>query len=111
MDAAFDWLGYDIVPDAPIYPEYTEHMNQILATDEGYAAFVEHVATSTAGYGTPEMLTALDEMIAQTAEGSAKDPHRYYDQATYPSYLHDLRRFVEARRGYLDDWLADHPAR
>ena len=110
MDAAFDWLGYDIVPDAPIYPEYTEHMNQILATDEGYAAFVEHVATSTAGYGTPEMLTALDEMIAQTAEGSAKDPHRYYDQATYETSLADLHPYVENRRGWLDAWLAAQPA-
>jgi len=110
MDGTFDWVGYDIPPDYLYYPDYTPHMAYVLASDEGHAAFVEHIAAASDLYGTPEMLSALDDMIAQTAEWSAQDPYRYYDQATYETSLANLHPYVESRRAWLDAWLAAQPA-
>jgi hypothetical protein len=105
-DGTFDWVPYDLAPDAVYYPTSVPHMAAMLARDELHARYVEHVVELTELYGSDEMLAAYAEMRAQTEARGLAEPHRYYDNETYVLMLDSLANFVPARRSYLDAWVA-----
>ncbi len=108
-DGTFDWVAYDTPPDLLYYPDGTPHMTALLATDAGWAGYLDALRELTALYGSDEMRSAYADMRAQTEVVGADDPLRYYDDATYVAYLDSLEAFVPLRRSYLDDWLASQP--
>jgi len=111
LDTSFDasYLPADATPvippgwrDEDFWHHYLLVMRDAVEIDR----YVGALETARSYYDVAALQERLDTWAAQIADAAAADPHRPFSVETHLAGLSQMRDYIAARAGYIDDWLA-----